>query len=294
MHMTSSPEPVDKEQTVGSFTGFSNFFSKEVQDWWKSWRLIIIFAIPTLILMLQVFFAYSHLLQMFKDQPPEGQERLKQVLGTGMLLGLLINPGQTVLLIFILIFSSMGILTNEKSTGTLAWNLTKPLGRTGLFVAKWLVATIMIWVAMVVLPVIVASLSMMAYHRVTPDFAMMAPIVAAAFAWIGLWILLVLTISLGFQSQGAVGGITIAFWAVPNLLGLLMGEVLGNDTRDWILDRLATNAPFFAPQILGDKDLFFFRKAPEWKTVWLYSFAAWIFVLSVFSLRIFNRQEVGS
>src|SRR5258708_7134651 len=49
---------------VGPFTGFGNFFGKELTDWWKSWRLIIVFAIPTLIVTLMVFFAFSDFLRM--------------------------------------------------------------------------------------------------------------------------------------------------------------------------------------------------------------------------------------
>jgi ABC-type transport system involved in multi-copper enzyme maturation permease subunit len=291
-HLAEEPEVI---APVGPFTGFGNFLAKECRDWWSSWRLIIIFAIPTLVLTLTVFFGFSEMVRMFEQFPPGGGRAAptKEAIATHVVLGFMIDHGQTILMIFIIIFSTMGILTVEKSTGTLAWNLTKPLGRTGLFVAKWLVATTAIWLAMSVLPALIASACMSAYHHVTPDYTKMAPIIAASYAWIGLWVLLILTISLWFQSQGAVGGIMIAFWAVPNLLGILMGEVLGKETRDWILDRLATNAPFFLPQFVGDKSLFFFQKT-ETKDVWLWSFGVWFVVLWVLSLRIFNRQEVGS
>jgi ABC-type transport system involved in multi-copper enzyme maturation permease subunit len=280
---------------VGPFTGFGNFLMKECRDWWNSWRLIIIFAIPTLILTLMVFFGFTEVLSAMERMNAAGQQtQTREDIATRMVLGFMMDHGLTILMIFIMIFSTMGILTAEKSTGTLAWNLTKPLGRTGLFVAKWLVATLAIWVAMCVVPSLIAAICMTSYHHITPQYAKMVPVIAASFTWIGLWVLLVLAISLGFQSQGAVGGIMIAFWAVPNLLGLLMGEVLGKETRDWILDRLATNAPFFMPQIVADRSLFHFFERPEWKNVWLWSFGVWVVFLWVISLRIFNRQEVGS
>lgn len=187
----------------------------------------------------------------------------------------------------------MGLLTSEKATGTLAWNLTKPLGRTGLFVAKWLSATMVIWLVSCLLPVVVATLCMIGYNRVTPDFSKMLPVVAISLVWVALWVQLVLTISLGFQSPAAVGGIAIAFWIVPFLFGTLMGEVFGNETRDWILDRLPTRLPFWAAPLVADQHFLIFDREKDWKEVWLYAFGIWTVMLTVFSLRVFNRQEIG-
>jgi hypothetical protein len=111
--------------------------------------------------------------------------------------------------------------------------------------------------------------------------------------------LLVLTISLGFQSAPAVGGIAIACWIVPFLFGTLMGAVFGDETRDWILDRFAPRSPFWAFPLVADKDLvglsqFRGHAATEWKMVWIYAFGVWSVVLAVFSLRVFNRQEIGA
>jgi ABC-type transport system involved in multi-copper enzyme maturation permease subunit len=280
---------------VGPFTGFGNFFRKEVADWWNSLRLLIVFAIMTLIMASLVFFVFNRMLEqeqfarMNQEAPP------KAVVGARLLLVLLSPEGPGLILyIFIIIFCTMGLLTTEKASGTLAWNLTKPLGRTGLFVAKWLAATLMLWLGMVVAPILAATLCMIAYAGVTPDFAKMNPVILASLAWIGLWVLISLTVSLGFQSQGAVAGILIAFWAVPNILGFLLGEALGKESAEWVIDRLATNSPFWAYEIAADRDLHFRHRVPDVKTIWYWAFAGWAVVLSVFSLRVFQRQEVGS
>jgi ABC-type transport system involved in multi-copper enzyme maturation permease subunit len=282
---------------VGPFTGFGNFMRKEIRDWWNSWRLIIDFAIPTLIMALAVFFAYNEMWQRLG--PISGHlPNLREIIGNLVLLWLFqdVHPG---FFIIIIIFSTMGLLTTEKSTGTLAWNLTKPLGRTGLFVAKWLVATVTLCIVMCVLPVVIAAVCMRFYHGISPDVAKLAPVVGCAILWIGFWVLLVLTISLGFQSAPAVGGIAIACWIVPFLFGTLMGAVFGHETRDWILDRFAPRSPFWAFPLVGDKDLVGLTQmlrgsVTKWKTVWIYAFGFWSVVLAVFSLRIFNRQEIGA
>jgi ABC-type transport system involved in multi-copper enzyme maturation permease subunit len=292
MSSDSAVEFLDTDHApVGPFTGFGNYLRKEFRDWWNSWRLIIIFGVMTLLLTLSVFFAFS---KFQKANQKQGVELPSdELVATRFVLGPFENGPGLVLQIFIMIFSTMGLLTVEKSTGTLAWNLTKPIGRTGLLFAKWLAATAMLWLSMCVLPMAIGSACMSAYHHITPDFAMIAPIIGAAFAWIGLWVLLALTISLGFQSQAAVAGIIIAFWAVPNLFGVLMGEVVGKDAMNWIVDRLATNAPFWSYDLFADEKLFTWRH-PEKKNIYFYAFAVWTVVLSVLSVRIFNRQEIGS
>lgn len=282
----------DSHDSVGPFTGFGNFLRKELRDWWKSWRLIVVFAVMTLILSMMVFKGYKNVQE--KEQLLPGQT--KELIATRLLLVVFEPPPNVaglVVQIFIMIFSTMGLMTNEKSSGTLAWNLSKPLGRTGLFVAKWLAATIMLWLCMCVGPVTVASICMKAYHKIDVDIVKMAPVVGASVAWIALWVLLSLTVSLRFQSQAAVAGIMIAFWAAPNLFGVLLRWVFGDEAYSYIVDRLATNSPFWSYELFADADLFRFGR-PEPKNIFIYAWAVWMVVLSVISLRIFNRQEIGA
>lgn len=276
---------------VGPFTGFGNFFRKELTDWWKSWRLLVVFLVVTLIQVAQVFTEYSRRVQNAryiygdeKNVPPES------VIATSVLVDQQYQV--PILFIFIIVFSTMGILTSEKSTGTLAWNLTKPLGRTGVFLAKLFAATLMLWIAMCILPITLASFCLTVFYDVTPEFRLLAPIVAPAIAWIGFWVLMILTISLGFQSQGAVGGIAIACWVVPWIFNELMGSVFGTETRNWLMDRFGPNAPFWSYYTFADAQLW--RHKGEVKNVYHYFFAGWTIVLGVFSLRVFNRQEIGA
>jgi hypothetical protein len=74
---------------------------------------------------------------------------------------------------------------------------------------------------------------------------------------------------------------------------MVMGAIVGNEAMEWIRDRLATNSPFWAYDLLADKQMSFWHK-PHWKNIYLYAFTAWTVVLSVLSVRIFNRQEIGS
>jgi ABC-type transport system involved in multi-copper enzyme maturation permease subunit len=338
------------ERHVGPFAGFGNFFMKEIFDWWKSWRLIVVFLLTTLLTLLIVFTAFDATERQFqrdqdrkqvaehrqqqvdnqqqeagpagkrkepmpdgkrKDLEPQANERgnadrdepknvppidKKAVATILILFMIIVSP---LFYVFIIIFSTMGLLTTEKSTGTLAWNLTKPLGRTGLFTAKWLAATMMLWLACFVVPVLIASLALTAYHGVSPEFDTVFMVVAISLLWIAFWVLLVLMISLGFQSQAAVGGIALACFLIPYLFFEIMEHMMGIETRDLILDRwsplfpskafsLVAKGPYRTMALIQGID------ADKKGTLWMLSFAVWFVVMSVLSLRIFNRQEIGS
>jgi ABC-type transport system involved in multi-copper enzyme maturation permease subunit len=290
--MTETAEAETASDSVGPFTGFGNFLRKELRDWWYSWRLILVFAVPTLFQTMTVFFGFSRIQDRFSRLIGDAPEMLESIATVVLLQPF--SSQNPVLFIIITIFSTMGLLTTEKSTGTLAWNLTKPLGRTAVLVSKWLIATLVLWLAMCVMPVVVSSISLIAYKGITPQFERMLPVLGIAVFWVALWVLLILTISLAFESQSAVGGIGIAFWIVPFLFSALLGEVFGQQTRDWLLDRLGTRSPFWAYPLTLHKDLNFMNKVEEPKDVWIYAYFVWMFVLGFFSIRIFNRQEIGS
>lgn len=313
------------ERPVGPFTGFGNFFRKEVTDWWKSWRLIVVFIIPTLITVLIVFTVYDEMERSLKRNQNREEVRAERNAGpAGKNDGAIVRDDRdkdrelpidkravaTVLIlfmfifmplfyVFIIIFSTMGLLTTEKSTGTLAWNLTKPLGRTGLFIAKWLAATLMLWLACCFLPVFLSSLALKAYHGVFPEFDTVFMVVAVSFAWVGFWVLMVMMISLGFQSQAAVGGIALACFLIPFLFFDIMGEVFGKESRDLVLDRWAPRSPSWAFPLVArgvfrNPELMRGLDAEKMSTIWVASFIVWFTLMSAFSLRIFNRQEIGS
>ena len=296
MSATHEDQLTDIENPVGPFTGFGNFFRKELQDWWKSWRFLIIIIVMSVIMLAIALFVLPNVLE-HERHPRQGEPAPSKELMATRLLVILLNedgPG-LILYIVIIILSTMGLLTVEKSTGTLAWNLTKPLGRTGLLLSKWFAATLMLWIGMCIIPLLLASVAMGVIHGVFPEMAKVVPVIAAASAWIGLWVLLSLTISLGFHSQAAVAGIMFAVWIVPNVLGGLVGLALDDkEAMKWILDRLGTNSPYWAWDMFADKTLSFRREVPESKSVWIWAFSAWFVGLWAFTLRVFNRQEIGS
>ena len=147
---------------------------------------------------------------------------------------------------------------------------------------------------MCVLPISIASLLIMTISGVTPEFSKMAPIVGASLLWIGFWVLLMLTISLFFQSQAAVGAIGITLWIIPNALGELLKNVLGEAKGRWFDDCFAPNCASWWYTIAADKDLMPMARDAAVPDAWMIAFAIWSAVLIVFSLWVFNRQEIGS
>ena len=51
----------------------------------------------------------------------------------------------------------MSLLLAERDSGTLAWTISKPVSRTSVLVSKWLTATLVLWVAAVVIPLAITT-----------------------------------------------------------------------------------------------------------------------------------------
>src|SRR5882672_11328403 len=95
-------ELAEIERPVGPFTGFGNFFFKEIRDWWNSLRLMIVTVLMTMIMLAIVFFLLSNVL----DRQQIGRNGMdaptKQVISARVLVALLSaeeGPGGLILYI---------------------------------------------------------------------------------------------------------------------------------------------------------------------------------------------------
>ena len=68
------------------------------------------------------------------------------------------------------IFATMSLLLAERDSGTLAWTISKPVSRTSVLVSKWLTATLVLWVAAVVIPMAVTTVLVTVLYGL-PDLA---------------------------------------------------------------------------------------------------------------------------
>src|SRR5262245_45686158 len=110
--------------------GFGTFARKELLDWWNSRRSLVVFGLMTLIVVAPIVLGPPN-----PGRPPN--MTLEELAANRVTTPF--QQWQTV--VIFLILAGMGLLVTEKVSGTLAWNLTKPLSRTAVLAGKWAVAT---------------------------------------------------------------------------------------------------------------------------------------------------------
>lgn len=130
-------------------------------------------------------------------------------------------------IVFGAIFATIGLLLSERGTGTLAWTLSKPISRSALFLAKWVVATGVLIVFGLVVPLAISSgVALLAYGGL-PDIGS----VAAMTAWLACAAAFVVAFNLALatrlQSQGAIGAIGFAVAVVPYVANAFLPSLAG-------------------------------------------------------------------
>jgi ABC-2 type transport system permease protein len=160
------------------------------------------------------------------------------------------------------IITMMGVLIAEKTDGTAAWVLSKPVARPAFILAKLIANSLSVLVTMVLIPGLVAyPLLSYAMGGLLNPLHFLAGL---AVIWLALLWYLALTLMLGalLSSRGAVIGIGLALlFAQQYLIGMLPAlkaalpwtlTVPLNNTNDALLPLLLTGLPSAShlPQVL--------------------------------------------
>jgi ABC-type transport system involved in multi-copper enzyme maturation permease subunit len=188
--------------------GFRPFFAKELSEWWKGRGALVTAVVMTALGALAT-------LATRIDQWAGGNPTAVELDPTTNILGSQFEQW----IVYASIFASIGLLINERASGTLAWTLSKPVSRSSLLVAKWAAATLMLTTFGLVVPLAVnTAIATWAYGGV-PDLA--------AVATLALWLAAVpafivafnLALATRVQSQGALAAIAFAMALTPYIAG---------------------------------------------------------------------------
>ena len=117
------------------------------------------------------------------------------------------------------------MVVSERSSGTLAWTLSKPVSRSALLLAKWSAGTLMLTVFGLIIPLgWCMGIATFAYGEL-PDpatVAKLALLLAAAPAFI---VALNLALATRLQSQGSIAAIGFAVALTPYIAGEFLPAV---------------------------------------------------------------------
>lgn len=200
--------------------GLGPFIRKELFEWLRSWRAMILLGITTMMMVLNTLSA-----------------RLGEVsahsVGVPVPAGLSFDPTMNVLVkwpqwvFFFAIVFSANLYIVERDRGTLAWTLSKPISRTALLVGKWTAAMGVFTVFGIVLPMAASVVAAdVAYGM--PDLGAVAVATVLLTATPAFFLALTLALATVLPSQPPVAGIAVGVAIAPGILASFLPGI-----ADW-------------------------------------------------------------
>jgi len=207
-------------RSVGTPTlvGARPFFNKEVRDWIRSWRAVSLFVVTTPLMLINTLGP-----KIGETAARANGEPIPSDLSFDATTNILVRWPQWIWMF--VIFASFSLLIAERDRGTLAWSLSKPLSRTGLFVAKWAAAVVMFTVFGIVLPMVACVIAAIPAYGM-PDMAAVVAGTLLLVATPAFFIALTLALSTVLPSQAGVAGAAVGVALAPVLLAPVLPAIV--------------------------------------------------------------------
>ncbi|MGG6263947.1 ABC transporter permease [Leptolyngbya sp. AN03gr2] len=232
--------PIQSESTP-FLLGFVPFFRKEIQEWkqQKQAAIAVLLLIPFLLSLAGIVLIKLAQMSGVSAIAADGDHLTLSATSTS-------NP---LWLGVVSVLLSIGLIPNELTSGTLSWNLTKPLSRLSFLLGKWSGNVLMIWLVAVVLANVVTLL--MALIGVGAG-TFSIPVVLArnlfALLPIAFWVLFCLFAGMFLKDQAAIGAFALVLAAIGTGLASAQGLAstfgiqLSQNNQAWF-DAIATYYP---------------------------------------------------
>jgi len=196
-------------------TGFGRFLSKEVREWVRTRRFVIMALAATGLALSGVIIERVHQLTGDTSKPINLDPSFN-----------LTNVGWDSLVPLLAAFGTMSLLTAERERGTLGWSLSMPLSRPAVLLAKLLAAVSFIGITAVVIPEIVSVAVIRFVYDGFPHGQQLFWEPLGGFAAGAFVIALNLAVSTFVRSQAAVVGTTLCFvLTITAMAGLLSQDL---------------------------------------------------------------------
>ncbi|GAP94286.1 ABC transporter permease subunit [Leptolyngbya sp. NIES-2104] len=257
--------------------GFVPFFRKELQEWKRKKSAIAVLILAPLMFSIGAVL----LVKMFG----QGSLNITSEVASGEHLVFAGTAFSTTQLwvYAVTILLSIGLIPKEQDAGTLAWNLTKPLSRPALLLAKWLVNTVAIWLIAVVLANSIA-LFVAAIGLGFAPFSMSIVLLINVLALlpIGFWVLFCLLFGLLLKDQAAIGACAVFLIAVG--IGILSFEIAGNQPL------FTAIAPYYPTNAIEG----FITPEGSFNLTKFLIYLAYMTVMTITAGWVFDRKEFSS
>jgi ABC-2 type transport system permease protein len=246
------------------FLGFGTFFRKEMADWVRSRRALVVGAF---VVATAIFTTVVPLIVGLSGG--NGGPALSLDPTDNVLLGW---RGQTMPIVALL--ASMSLLSGERDRGTLAWSLTLSVSPTSILAAKWLAAVTVLGVVTILVPLSASvAVATVAYGGL-PDLGAVGLFAALYLAVPAFYVTLTLALGTFVKGTAGIAGLGFLVMFFPTIVGAILpvvAEASPTAIGGWAM-AVATGGPASTLSLLG----------------FLVSMA----VLVVTAKVVFDRQEV--
>ena len=232
---TPRRDAVDRSDALEPLPGLGALLRKELTEWRRSRRIWVVFAVSGLFMILSTLNSWLQ-----ANLPTDPGEPAVTPITDPMLI--LIGAVSSQIFAVAAIFAVMGILVAERESGTLAWTASKPVSRSGIWLAKYGAATTILWIVAGLLPLAATVAAVAALYGGVPVMPVLIMGIGTALS-IAFYVAVALAVSTVVTSQAAVAAVAIGLMFLPQLLGLFVPpQFMPTSIMQWTL-MVATGEP---------------------------------------------------
>ncbi len=254
--------PAATDRTGGILLGFGTVFRKEVQEWTRGRRALIVGIVSVGAAVLGTVIPFL----VPKDLP--GASALSADPTANVLMSW---SGLTFAIVAVL--ATMGLVSTERDRGTLGWNLTNPVSPSSILAAKWTAAVLVYGVVGVIAPLVVSTIVATVAYGSVPDLGTVGLFALLYLTVPAFYIGLMVALGSGMKSTAGIAGVGFLVMFLPSGIGAMLpivNEVSPTSIGAWAV-AVATGGPASPLTVAG----------------WVASMA----VLAIGAKFVFDRQE---
>ena len=246
----------------GIFLGFGTVFLKEVQDWTRGRRALVVGLVSVAVALLGTIVPFL----VPKDSP--GAAALSMDPTANVLMAW---SGLTFAIVAVL--ATMGLVSTERDRGTLGWSLTNPVSPSSILAAKWSAAVLVYGLVGVVAPLVVSTIVATIAYGGSPDLGTIGLFAVLYLTIPAFYIGLMIALGSGMKATAGIAGIGFLVMFLPSGIGALLpivNEISPTSIGGWAV-AVATGGPASPLTLAG----------------WVVSMA----ILVIAAKLVFDRQE---
>jgi ABC-2 type transport system permease protein len=200
----------------GPATGFGTQFRKELREWIRSHRgaAVLLSAMSIGAFTVVIPFIVKAADTMGTAPEMSMDPTVNVLLGWG--------TGTVAFVTFIVVLSTIGLMTGERDRGTLAWALTNPVSRPAILLAKWAAAMVALGVFTIVVPLAMQVVIATVAYGSVPDIALVAGFGALYLIVPAFWLAVTIAGGTVISSTAGVAGIGLFVMFLPGIVGTVM------------------------------------------------------------------------